>query len=65
MRLPTPGTVLTRRYHGHEIRVVTLDDGFEWEGRHFRSLSAVASAVTGAKWNGLLFFGLTQRKRRA
>ena len=63
LRLPTPGTVLTRQYHGHEIRVVTIEDGFEWEGRRYGSLSAVAKAVTGQKWNGWLFFGLTQRKR--
>ena len=61
----TPGTVLTREYHGHEIRVVALDDGqFEYDGQVFSSLSAVAQAVTGAKWNGRLFFGLTQRQRR-
>jgi hypothetical protein len=61
----TPGTVLTRQYHGHEIRVVALEDGeFEYEGRVLTSLSAVARAVTGAKWNGRLFFGLTERKRR-
>ncbi|MCP4005464.1 MAG: DUF2924 domain-containing protein [bacterium] len=62
-RLPSPGTVLTRQYKGREIRVVALDDGFEWDGRQFRSLSAVAGAVTGSKWNGWLFFGLTKRKR--
>jgi hypothetical protein len=63
-RLPAPGTVLTRQYHGREIRVLTLDEGFEWDGQHFSSLSAVARAVTGAKWNGRLFFGLTERKRK-
>ncbi len=63
LRLPSPGTVLTRQYKGQEIRVTTLDGGFEWEGRAYRSLSAVAKAVTGAKWNGRLFFGLTERKR--
>ncbi len=62
-RLPSPGTVLTRQYHGREIRVVTLEDGFEWEGQRYGSLSAVAKAVTGAKWNGLLFFGITKRRR--
>jgi len=62
-RRPTPGTVLTRQYHGREIRVATLEDGFEWEGRRYGSLSAVANAVTGQKWNGWLFFALTQRKR--
>ena len=60
-RLPSAGTVLTRQYHGREIRVLTLDDGLEWESRHYRSLSAGAKAVTGQKWNGLLFFGITKR----
>ena len=62
-RLPVPGTVLSRQHHGQEIRVLVLDDGFEWDGRRFGSLSAVARAVTGQKWNGWLFFGLTKRKR--
>ncbi len=62
-RIPSAGTVLTRQYHGNEIRVLVLDDGFEWDGRHYRSLSAVARAVTGQRWNGPLFFGLRQRKR--
>ncbi len=64
-RLPTPGTVLTRQYHGREIRVLTLENGFEWDGRHFHSLSALARAVTGARWNGWLFFGLTQRSTKS
>ena len=55
--------VLLRQYHGREIRVLTLDDGFEYDGQRFRSLSAVARSVTGQRWNGLLFFGLTKRKR--
>ena len=63
-RLPVPGSVLTRQYHGREIRVLTLDDGFEWDGRHFRSLSAVAKAITHQKWNGRLFFGLSKRTRK-
>jgi hypothetical protein len=64
MRLPSPGAVLTRQYRGREIRVVALADGFEWDGRRYGSLSEVARAVTGARWNGRLFFALTQRKRR-
>ena len=64
-RLPSPGTVITRQYHGSEVRVLTLHDGFEWEGRRYGSLSAVARAVTGQHWNGRLFFGLTERKRKA
>ena len=62
-RLPSPGTVLVKEYRGNSIRVLATQDGFEYDGRHFRSLSAVARAVTGQKWNGRLFFGLTKRKR--
>jgi hypothetical protein len=63
-RRPMPGTVLARLYHGVEIRVVALDDGqFEYDGQVYSSLSAVARAVTGQKWNGRLFFGLTARRR--
>ncbi len=62
-RLPARGTLLTRQYHGQEIRVHVLDDGFEWDGQTFGSLSAIAKAVTGQHWNGRLFFGLTKRKR--
>ena len=64
-RLPAPGTVITRDYKGQEIRVSVLEKGFEFEGRPYRSLSAIAQAVTGQKWNGWLFFGLTNRKRKA
>jgi len=64
-RLPSPGTVLTRQYHGQEIRVTVTETGFDWQGRPYRSLSAVAKAVTSQKWNGLLFMGLTRRKGRA
>ena len=62
-RLPTPGTVLTRQWHGSEIRVLVRDDGFEHDGAIHGSLSALARAVTGQRWNGKLFFGLTARKR--
>jgi DUF2924 family protein len=62
-RIPKPGAVLSRRYHGQEIRVTVLEDGFEWDGRRFKSLSALAREVTGQRWNGLLFFGLTKGKR--
>ena len=64
-RLPSPGTIIVKQYRGNEIRVLVLDDGFEWEAQHYRSLSAVARAVTGQRWNGLLFFGLTERKRKS
>jgi Protein of unknown function (DUF2924) len=64
-RLPKPGTVLSRPYRGHDIRVTVLDHGFEWDGRPYRSLSAIAREVTGQRWNGMLFFGLTRRDRKA
>ena len=62
-RLPSPGSTLVRKYKGSDVRVLVLDDGFEWDGRRFDSLSEVAFAVTGSKWNGWLFFGLTKRTR--
>lgn len=55
---PVPGTVITREYKGHEIRVRVLDEGYEYGGQPYRSLSAVAKAVTGSHWNGRAFFGL-------
>jgi hypothetical protein len=64
-RLPKPGTVLSRPYRGHDIRVSVLEKGFEHAGRPYRSLSAIAREVTGQRWNGLLFFGLTKRDRKA
>jgi hypothetical protein len=62
-RLPKPGSVLVRDYRGLRLTVTALERGFEWNGRLYRSLSAVAKAVTGAHWNGRLFFGLTRRQR--
>ena len=60
---PRPGTVLQREWRDQQIRVEVLPDGFEWNGERYGSLSAVARAITGARWNGRLFFGLTGRKR--
>ncbi|MCC6678131.1 MAG: DUF2924 domain-containing protein [Phycisphaerales bacterium] len=64
------GTVLTREYKGRTVAVRVLPKGFEYEGRVFRSLSAIANHVTGSHWNGAVFFGLRgdkgedgQRKR--
>ena len=59
---PMVGTVLTRVWHGQQIRVEVRADGFEWQGVLYKSLSACAKAVTGAAWNGRLFFGLTTRR---
>jgi hypothetical protein len=63
---PSAPRVLTRVWHGATYRVVATSDGaFEWDGKRFGSLSAVAFAITGAKWNGRLFFNLTQRGPKA
>ena len=59
---PITGTKLIRHYQGVEHAVVVRVDGYEWEGRPYRSLSAIARAITGTRWNGWTFFGLkTQR----
>jgi hypothetical protein len=60
-RLPMPGTVLTREYRGELISVAVLDEGYEHEGAVYKSLTAVAKAVTGSHWNGYHFFGLGKR----
>ncbi len=63
--LPAVGTTLVREYRGRRIEVRVLERGFEWDGVEYRSLTAVAEAVTGSAWNGRLFFGLsTQRNRK-
>jgi Protein of unknown function (DUF2924) len=61
-RRPQPGTVLTRAFRGQTIEVKTLEDGFEYQGQRYSSLSAVARAATGTRWNGLIFFGLGKRE---
>lgn len=63
-RLPMPGALLTRVYRGRTINVRVLPNGFDYEGTVYRSLSAVAQAVTGAHWNGYLFFGIQAPKAR-
>src|SRR5262249_55021275 len=55
-RLPPPGTVLTRKYKGALLQVRVLPSGFEYEGLAYKSLSAVARAITGSHCNGFLFF---------
>jgi hypothetical protein len=60
-RLPRPGTILTRRYKGRTLQVEVLEHGFAFEGKTYRSLSAVAKAVSGAHCSGHFFFGLTAK----
>ena len=61
-RLPVAGSVLKRSYRGQAIAVKVLDDGFEYNGRRHASLSAIASQVTGTRWNGFAFFGLLKQE---
>jgi hypothetical protein len=55
---PIAGTRLLREWAGREHAVTVLADGYEWQGRPYMSLSAVARAITGTRWNGWTFFGL-------
>jgi hypothetical protein len=59
----SPGTVLTREWGGQHHRVMVLEGGFSWEGRTYSSLSKIAKAITGTKWNGPRFFALRDRKQ--
>ena len=58
-RLPLPGAMLSRKWKKRTILVEVLANGFRYEKRHYTSLSAIAVAVTGTRWNGVAFFGLT------
>ena len=59
-RNPVIGTRLVREWNGTEHVITVLKDGFDWQGQRFKSLSAVAKAITGTSWNGYRFFGLRQ-----
>ena len=56
------GTRLVREWRGRTYEVLVADDGFSWQGTHYRSLSAVARKITGTPWSGPLFFGLKQNR---
>ena len=62
-RLPPAGTVLTRAFSGIDHAVTVRDDGFEYAGDNYRSLSGVARAITGTSWNGWTFFNLGAKKK--
>lgn len=62
-RNPVVGTQLIREWDGIAHTVTVLKEGFEWGGQRYKSLSAVARAITGTRWNGYRFFGLRERKR--
>ena len=58
-----PGTVLTREWAGATHKVVVLEAGFSWNGQTWRSLSEIATKITGTRWSGPRFFGFYQRSR--
>jgi len=58
----TPGTVLVREWDRQSQRVMVMADGFAWNGRTYDSLSKIAFAITGTRWNGPRFFGLRHRE---
>jgi hypothetical protein len=60
VKRPAVGTKLIREYQGVEHQVTVTRNGFEYQGRTFRSLSHVAREITGTRWSGPLFFGLTR-----
>ena len=59
---PITGTRLLREWQGVEQIVTVTADGFEWQGRPYQSLSSIARAITGTRWNGWVFFGLKNRR---
>ena len=62
---PITGTRLLRDWQGVEQIVTVTADGFDWQGRPYKSLSAIARAITGTRWNGWVFFGLKNHRRTA
>jgi Protein of unknown function (DUF2924) len=61
--IPAAGTQLVREWQGTEHRVTVRDDGtFEYRGQPFKSLSAIARAITGTRWNGWVFFGMKNQR---
>ena len=63
-RLPMPGSLIVKKYKDRTVVVKVLRDGFEYDGRRFNSLSAIAGEITGTRWNGFAFFGLEVRRAR-
>ena len=59
---PIAGTRLIREWQGVEHTATVLDEGFEYQGRRYQSLSAIARAITGTRWSGPLFWGLRNHR---
>jgi hypothetical protein len=62
-RNPVIGTRLVREWNGVEHVITVLRDGFDWQGQRYKTLSAIARAITGTQWNGYRFFGLREARR--
>ncbi|MCZ2343088.1 MAG: DUF2924 domain-containing protein [Bacteroidales bacterium] len=62
-RLPPPGTIILREYKGKTLQVKVRADGFEYEGKVYGSLSAVAKVITGSHCNGFLFFRIAKGEK--
>jgi hypothetical protein len=62
--LPRTGTILVREWQGTTHHVTVVNDGFLWNGQTHRSLSNIARAITGTKWNGPRFFGMREPKAK-
>lgn len=62
---PITGARLIREWQGVEHVVTVTADGFDWQGRPYKSLSAIARAITGTRWNGWVFFGLKNHRGRS
>lgn len=60
-----PGTILRRDWRGDLYEVITLDEGFSYDGETFGSLSEIARQITGTRWNGPAFFGLRSRRKKS
>jgi hypothetical protein len=60
-----PGTRLSRDWHGRTYHVLVLEDGFQFQDRHYRSLTQIAGAITGTAWSGPRFFGLSRPAKAA
>lgn len=61
-RRSKPGTRLLRQWNGKTHQVTVVEDGFEYEGAHYKSLSVIARLITGIRWSGPLFFGLKGKR---
>lgn len=63
--IPMPGSYITKNYKGKRIEVKVLENGFEYEGEFFKSLTGLATKISGIHYNGFGFFGLKKSKKRS